>query len=84
MSYDSYDNDNLSLVGYYIAIDVLAHYFPFQVVAQSLRESPGSVDISPPYYNTMKQFSETELVIYGPVRVGAMDRLKLTTTKRSK
>ena len=81
MSYDSYDIS--SFVDCYIAIDVLAH-FTFQVVAQSLRDSPGCVDISPPYYNIMKQFSETELVIYGPVRVGAMDRLKCTTTKRSK
>ena len=54
-----------------------------QETAASLRENPSSVELTSPFYNTMKQFSETELVIYGPVRVGAMDRLKCSTTRQS-
>ena len=73
--------------------------FILQDAADALRRDPNSIIVKPAQYNTLKEFTETELVkkdlplmywkhnfkvIYGPVRVGAIDRIRMDTFNKSK
>ena len=49
-----------------------------------MRQDPNSETITPTRYNAHKEFTQTELTIYGPVRVGAYDRIKISTVNKAK
>ena len=53
-------------------------------MAASLRQDPHSIEMTSVEYNAHKDFTETELTIYGPPRVGAFDRLKISTVNKAK